>query len=52
MYEDFVVEFAGKVFNCVDKGFKEREIVDVVIRPEDLEITSPDKGLLKGVVTP
>lgn len=51
MYEDFVVEFAGKVFNCVDKGFKEREIVDVVIRPEDLEITSPDKGLLKGVVT-
>ena len=51
MYKDFVVEFAGKVFDCVDKGFKERENVDVVIRPEDLEITSPDKGLLKGVVT-
>ena len=51
MYEDFVVEFGGKVFDCVDKGFREREIVDVVIRPEDLEITSPDKGLLKGVVT-
>ena len=51
MYEDYVVEFTGKVFDCVDKGFKKREIVDVVIRPEDLEITSYDKGLLKGVVT-
>ena len=51
MYEDFVVEFVGRVFDCVDKGFEEKELVDVVIRPEDLEITSPDKGLLKGVVT-
>ena len=51
MHQDFVVEFAGKVFQCVDKDFKKNEIVDVVIRPEDLEITSPDKGLLKGVVS-
>ncbi len=51
MYEDFVVEFAGRVFQCVDKGFGKNEIVDVVIRPEDLEITSPNEGLLKGVVS-
>lgn len=51
MYEDFVVEFTCKVFDCVDKGFKKREEVDVVIRPEDLEIVSFDKGLLKGIVS-
>ncbi len=51
MHEDFVVEFAGKVFDCVDKGFDKDELVDVVIRPEDLEITSPNEALLKGVVT-
>ncbi len=50
MYEDFIVEFAGRVFDCVDRGFEEKELVDVVIRPEDLEITSPEKGLLKGTV--
>jgi spermidine/putrescine transport system ATP-binding protein len=51
MHEDFIVEFAGRVFDCVDKGFGKKEKVDVVIRPEDLEIKSPNEGLLKGVVT-
>ncbi|NLW23354.1 MAG: ABC transporter ATP-binding protein [Tissierellia bacterium] len=51
MHEDYVVEFAGKVFKCIDKGFDKKEKVDVVIRPEDLEIVSPDDGPIKGVVT-
>lgn len=46
MLEDYKVQFAGKVFECVDKGMKPNEKVDIVIRPEDLEITSVDKGKL------
>lgn len=46
MLEDYKVQFAGKVFDCVDKGMKPNEKVDIVIRPEDLEITSVDKGKL------
>lgn len=50
MYEDFIVEFGGKVFNCVDKGFNKEENVDVVIRPEDIDIVPADEGTLQGVV--
>ncbi|MDR7871624.1 MAG: ABC transporter ATP-binding protein [Tissierellaceae bacterium] len=50
MHEDLVVEFSGVIFDCVDKGFAKKENVDVVIRPEDLEIVSDDKGKLKGIV--
>ncbi|MEK4253222.1 MULTISPECIES: ABC transporter ATP-binding protein [Ureibacillus] len=46
MLEDYKVQFAGRVFDCVDKGMKPNEKVDIVIRPEDLEITSVDKGKL------
>ncbi|HPR32905.1 MAG TPA: TOBE domain-containing protein, partial [Prolixibacteraceae bacterium] len=41
MIEDSLVEFAGHRFECVDKGFKQNEPVDVVIRPEDLYIFEP-----------
>jgi len=51
MHEDFVVEFGGKVFKCVDKGFEKDERIDVVVRPEDLEITTPEEGQLRGVVS-
>ncbi|MBU5440064.1 ABC transporter ATP-binding protein [Tissierella sp. MSJ-40] len=51
MHEDFLVEFCGKINNCVDKGFEKNEKVDVVIRPEDLEIVRPEDGMLKGKVT-
>ncbi|MBR6479277.1 MAG: ABC transporter ATP-binding protein [Clostridia bacterium] len=51
MKKDFKIEFSGHVFDCVDKGFKENELVDVVIRPEDVDITSPDKGMISGIVT-
>lgn len=47
MIRDFLVEFAGKRFECVDQGFHENEPVEVVIRPEDLEIVPNDRGKLR-----
>ena len=51
MLEDRKVSFSGHVFTCVDSGFGTREPVDVVVRPEDVDIVAEDKGMLKGVVT-
>ncbi|MBE6828502.1 MAG: ABC transporter ATP-binding protein [Ruminococcaceae bacterium] len=51
MHEDFSVEFSGMRFKCVDKGFKKDEPVDVVIRPEDIDVTPAGKGMLDGEVT-
>ncbi len=51
MLKDYSVEFSGQVFECLDKGFAQNEQVDVVVRPEDVDIVSADKGMLKGVVT-
>ena len=51
MIEDYVVKFDGKLFACLDRGFDKNESVDVVIRPEDVDIVPADKGRLKGVVT-
>ena len=51
MLEDRKVSFAGHVFECVDAGFGKREPVDVVVRPEDVDIVPEDRGMLKGVVT-
>lgn len=51
MHEDYVVEFAGKVFDCVDSGFERDEEVQVVIRPEDLNIVDAKDGMIKGRVT-
>jgi len=51
MLEDRKVSFAGHVFQCVDAGFGKREPVDVVVRPEDVDIVPEEKGMLKGVVT-
>ena len=50
MVEDFVVKFTGKTFECVDKGLNPNEKIDVVLRPEDLELTSVDKGKLNVTV--
>lgn len=47
MIKDFLVEFAGKQFECVDRGFNPNEPVEIVIRPEDLEITSKEKGKIQ-----
>jgi spermidine/putrescine transport system ATP-binding protein len=46
MKKDYLVEFVGKEFQCVDKGLRKNEKVEVVIRPEDLEITAAEKGKL------
>ena len=51
MKEDFKVSFGGQVFECLDSGFGKDEPVDVVIRPEDVDIVPPEKGRLKGKVT-
>lgn len=51
MLRDYYVEFSGQKFDCLDKGFSENEQVDVVVRPEDVDIVSPEKGMLKGQVT-
>ena len=51
MKKDFKVEFSGHVFDCVDKGFKEDELVDVVVRPEDVDVCAPEDGMISGVVT-
>ena len=50
MLEDYKVMFEDKTFDCVDAGFSKNENVDVVIRPEDLEIVAPRSGNLKGIV--
>lgn len=47
MIEDNLVEFVGKRFECVDGGMRPNEPVEVVLRPEDLTITSAEKGKLK-----
>lgn len=51
MLEDKLVKFAGKCFKCLDSGFAKNEPVDVVIRPEDIKVTSPEKGDISGKVT-
>lgn len=51
MHEDYLVEISGKNFKCVDKGFSKDENIEVVIRPEDIEIVPEEEGSLRGVVT-
>ena len=51
MLEDYRVSFDGHGFECLDKGFGKKEPVDVVIRPEDVDVVSLDKGMLRGHVT-
>ena len=50
MEKDFLVSFGGQEFACVDRGFKPREPVQVVIRPEDVDIVPPSAGKLTGLV--
>ena len=50
MLADYQVEFNGRVYQCVDKGFAKREPIEVVIRPEDLKLCRPEEGNIVGVV--
>ncbi len=51
MVQDELVEILGTKFACVDKGFGNNKPVDVVIRPEDVELTDPSAAALTGVVS-
>ena len=51
MLRDELVEILGAKFACVDKGFGLNKPVDVVIRPEDVELVLPEAGTIEGVVT-
>ena len=51
MLDDLKVKFSGHVFECVDKGFGKNVPVDVVGRPEDVDIVPIEKGMLRGTVT-
>ena len=50
MIEDYRVEFVGKVFDCEDAGIPAGEMVEIVIRPEDIDVTTPEKGKLIATV--
>ena len=51
MIRDELVEIFGAKFVCVDKGFGNNKPVDVVIRPEDIDLVAPGQGSISGVVT-
>ncbi len=51
MNNDYRVNFSGHDFQCLDKGFKPGEEVDIVVRPEDVDIVPPEEGMLIGEVT-
>lgn len=51
MLEDRMVEILGTRFPCVDEGFGKNQPVDVVIRPEDVELIAPEDGIIQGVVS-
>ena len=51
MLEDCKVKFSNHTFECVDKGFDPKEPVDVVVRPEDVDIVPVERGMLRGKVT-
>ena len=51
MLEDKRVRFSSHTFDCVDGGFGKNEAVDVVVRPEDVDVVAPEKGMLTGKVT-
>ena len=51
MLADYKARFGGHTFECLDAGFAKNEAVDVVVRPEDVDIVPVEKGMLDGVVT-
>ncbi len=51
MRSDFRVEMAGHTFKCLDKGFDVDENVDVVVRPEDVDVVPVEESMISGTVT-
>ncbi len=50
MIEDYKVSLDGKELDCVDYGFGENEAIELVIRPEDIDIAEPNQGVFNGVI--
>ena len=50
MIHDYLVAFDGFEFECVDKGFEDNEEIEVVLRPEDLDIVDPGQAKIRGIV--
>ena len=51
MLEDRRVRFSGRIFDCVDGGFEKNEPVDIVVRPEDVDVVPLESGMLTGTVS-
>ena len=51
MINDYQAKFSGHVFKCVDAGFEKNQPVDIVVRPEDVDVVAPEAGMLTGRVT-
>ena len=51
MTADYRATFSGHTFDCVDSGFEKNEKVDIVVRPEDVDVVPAEKGMLVGDVT-
>ena len=51
MLADKSVRMSGHTFECLDGGFGKNEPVDVVVRPEDVDVVAPEKGMLTGIAT-
>ncbi len=51
MLEDYKVKFSGAEFKCLDAGFEKNEQVDVVVRPEDVDVVAAEAGMLRGTVS-
>ena len=51
MLEDKKVKMSGHTFDCVDGGYEKGEAVDVVVRPEDVDVVAPERGMLTGIVS-
>ena len=51
MLADGKARFSGATFDCVDGGFEKNEAVDIVVRPEDVDVVPVDKGMLEGTVS-
>ena len=51
MLDDFKAKLSGAIFQCLDKGFKVNESVDIVVRPEDVDVVPYGEGTISGVIT-
>ena len=51
MLDDFKAKFSGAIFQCLDKGFKVNESVDIVVRPEDVDVVPYGESTISGVIT-